>query len=49
MEPSSFEFEIDDQKFQRYKLPGIDRILAELIHSEGKTVCCDIHKNVCST
>jgi hypothetical protein len=45
-EHSSFEFEIAIENLQRCKLPGIDQILAELIQSEGKTLCSDIHKHV---
>jgi hypothetical protein len=34
-EPSSYEVEIAIEKFKRYKSPGIDQILAELIQAGG--------------
>jgi hypothetical protein len=36
-EPSSVEVEIAIEKLKRYKLPGIDQILAELIEVGGNT------------
>jgi hypothetical protein len=35
--PSSFEVEIAITKLKRYKLPGRDQILAELIEAGGET------------
>jgi hypothetical protein len=36
-------FEIAVAKLKRYKLPGSDQILAELIQVEGETLWCEIH------
>jgi hypothetical protein len=33
LEPSPFEVETGPEKLDRYKLPGIDHILAEMIHT----------------
>jgi hypothetical protein len=42
--PSSFRVKITVEKLKRYKSPGTDKILAELIQAGGKTVCSEIHK-----
>jgi len=39
-----FEVEIAIEKLKRYKIPGIDQILPELIQSGGKTLQSEIHK-----
>jgi len=43
-ESSSFEFEIATEKLKRYKSPGIDQILAEMIQAGSNIVCSEIHK-----
>jgi hypothetical protein len=43
-EPSPFEVEISVGKWKRYKSPGIDHILAELIQAGGNILCSEIHK-----
>jgi hypothetical protein len=43
-EPSSSEVEIAIGKLKRYKSPGLDQILAELIQTGGNTLCSEIHK-----
>jgi hypothetical protein len=43
-EPSASEVEIAIEKLKRYKLPGIDQIVAELIQGVGNTLCSEIHK-----
>jgi len=43
-ESSHFEVEITTEKLKRYKLPGTDKILAELIKAEGNTYHSAIHK-----
>jgi hypothetical protein len=43
-EASSSEVEIAIEKLKRYKLSGIDRILAELIQAGGNTLLSEIHK-----
>jgi hypothetical protein len=43
-EPSSFEVEITIEKLKRYKSPGIDQILAELIPAGGNTLYSEMHK-----
>jgi hypothetical protein len=43
-EPSSFEVEIAVGKLKRYKSPGIDQILAELIQAGENTLRSEIHK-----
>jgi hypothetical protein len=42
--PSRAEVEIAIGKFKRYKLTGIDQILAELIRAGGKILLSAIHK-----
>jgi hypothetical protein len=41
---SPFQVEIAIAKFKRYKSPGSDQILAELIQAGGKTLWSEIHK-----
>jgi hypothetical protein len=43
-ECSSFKVESAIEKLVRYKSPGIDQILADLIHAGGDTSCLEIHK-----
>jgi hypothetical protein len=43
-EPSSFKIEIPTEKLRRYKSPGTDEILAELIQAGGNIFCSRIHK-----
>jgi hypothetical protein len=43
-EPSSSEYEIAIEKLKRYKTPGTDQILAELIQAGGNTLRFEIHK-----
>jgi hypothetical protein len=43
-EPSFSEVEISVEKLEKYKLPGIDHIPAELIQFGGNTLCSEIHK-----
>ena len=42
-EPSTFEFEMANEKLNRHKLPGTDQIPAELIKTGGRTHS-EIHK-----
>jgi hypothetical protein len=44
LKPSSFEFNIAIGKLKRYKSPGTDQILTELIQAGGKILCSEIHK-----
>jgi hypothetical protein len=44
LEPSSFEVEIAIGNLKRYKSPGIDQILAELIQAGRNTLQSEIHK-----
>jgi hypothetical protein len=41
---SSFEVEIVIAKLERYKSPGSDKILAELVEAGGETLWSDIYK-----
>jgi hypothetical protein len=41
--------EITIEKLKRYKSPGNDQILAELIKPGGETLCSEIHKLIHST
>jgi hypothetical protein len=41
---TSFEVEIPIAKLKRYKSPGSDQILAELIQAGGETLRSEIHK-----
>jgi hypothetical protein len=43
-EPSPFEVEKAIAKLKKYKLPGSDQILAELIQAVGETLQSEIHK-----
>jgi hypothetical protein len=45
-DPSPFEVEIEIAiaELKRYKLPGSDQILAELIQARGEILCSQIHK-----
>jgi hypothetical protein len=43
-DPSPFEVEIAIGKLKRYKSPGSDEILAELIQARSETLRSDIHK-----
>jgi hypothetical protein len=43
-EPSLVEVEIAVGKLKRYKSPGTDQILAELIKAGGETLCSEIHR-----
>jgi hypothetical protein len=47
-EPSLVEVKIAIGKLKSYKSPGTDQILAELIKAGGETLCCEIHKLICS-
>jgi hypothetical protein len=42
-DPSLFEFEIAVSKCKRYKSPGNDQILAELIQAGGETLLHRLH------
>jgi hypothetical protein len=42
--PSRLEFEIAVEKLKKYKLPGSDQILAELIQAGGEMLLSVIHK-----
>jgi hypothetical protein len=35
-------------EFQKYKSPGTDQILVELIKAGGETLCYERHKLICS-
>jgi hypothetical protein len=43
-EPRLVKVEIAIGKWERYKSPGTDQILAELIKARGETLCSEIHK-----
>jgi hypothetical protein len=43
-ELNSFKVEIATEKLKRYKLPGTEQMLAELIQAGGNTLCSEIHK-----
>jgi hypothetical protein len=43
-EPSLIEVEIAIGKLKRYKSPGTDQILAELLEEGGETLCSEIHR-----
>jgi hypothetical protein len=43
-EPSPFDVEISIAKLKKYKLPGSNQILAELIQAGGETLRSEIHK-----
>jgi hypothetical protein len=42
-EPLVIEVEIAIEKLKRYKLPGVDQIVAHVTHAEGET-CSEIHQ-----
>jgi mannosyltransferase OCH1-like enzyme len=42
-EPSLVEVETAIGKLKRYKSPGTDQILAEMIKAGGETLHCEIH------
>jgi hypothetical protein len=48
-DPSPFEVEIAIVKLKRYKLPGSDEILVELIRAGGEIFRSKIHKLTDST
>jgi hypothetical protein len=41
-EPSSFEVEITTEELKKYKSPGTDQILVEMIQAGGNTLCSDL-------
>jgi hypothetical protein len=43
-EPSASEVEVAIWKLKRYRSPGVDQILSELIQAGGETLCSEIHK-----
>jgi hypothetical protein len=43
-DPSPFEVEIAVAKLKKYKSPGSDQILAELIQAGAETLQSEIHK-----
>jgi hypothetical protein len=43
-EPGSFVNEIANEKLEKYKLPGINQILGQMIHIGGKSLCPEMHK-----
>jgi hypothetical protein len=47
-DPGPFEVEMTTLMLKRYKSPGSDQILAELIQAEGKTLWSEIHKLIIS-
>jgi hypothetical protein len=47
-EPSLVKVEIALGKLKRYKSPGTDHILADLIKAGCETLCSEIHKLICS-
>jgi hypothetical protein len=47
-EPSVFEVTMAIEKLKRYKSPGIDQILAELIKAGGSEISSEIHKLIIS-
>jgi hypothetical protein len=44
LEPTASEVEVATGKLKRYKSPGADQILGELIQVGGKTLHMEIHK-----
>jgi hypothetical protein len=48
-DPSRFEVEIPTAKLKKYKLPGIDQILAQLIQAGSETLWSEIHRVINST
>jgi len=47
-EPSAYEFELAIGNLKSHKLPGIDKILAELSKAGGRTIRSEIHKLIIS-
>jgi hypothetical protein len=47
-EPSVVEVELSIEKLKSHKLPGVNRIPAELIKEGGRTFRCAIHKVIIS-
>jgi len=47
-EPSAYEVEMDIEKLNRQKSPGIDQIPAELIKARGRTILREIHEIIYS-
>jgi hypothetical protein len=45
-DPSPFEVEIAIAKLKRYKSPGSNQILAELVQPEGEVLRSEIHKHI---
>jgi hypothetical protein len=43
---SRLQVEIATEKFKRYKSPGSEQILAELIQAGGETLRSEVHKHV---
>jgi hypothetical protein len=43
-EPSATEVQFAIGKLKRYRSPGVDQILAELIQAGGETLCLEVHK-----
>jgi hypothetical protein len=41
-EPCLFKIEITTEKWKRYKLLSINKILVEVIHAGGETLCSEI-------
>jgi hypothetical protein len=48
-EPSLVEVEIGIRKLKSYKSLGTDKIPAKLVKTGGETVCCEVHRLICST
>jgi hypothetical protein len=42
--PKSWSGHGGEEKLERYKSPGTDQILTELIQAGGNTLCSEIHK-----
>jgi hypothetical protein len=47
-EPSLVKLEIVIRKLKRYKYPGTDQMLVELIKAGGETLHSKVHKLICS-
>jgi hypothetical protein len=48
LEPSALEVELAIEKLWNHKLPGSNKIPAELIKAGGRTIRCAIHKLIIS-
>jgi hypothetical protein len=46
-EPYLVTVEIDIGKLKRYKSPGTNQILAELIKAGGENLCSEVHEMFC--